>query len=219
MWTVRKVATKQRILRVLQRAGKLNAVLILDDERSQQSGKCEVGEAVYWKGEMLGKRTTVFNNDVNGGMTVRCMAEHASFCTVSVVTIFSGGAQPETAENLNLLERRSRTKLPIQVFYLFCRLMCVDIIKKGDLDNLRQLSSTLTFSNKNISVKIFNRIAVIIVSMRSFSFDKRTRQFICFFHDILDSHNPHIYHYHYLFCQFQSHLLINREHRNYLQTV
>ena len=37
----------------------------------------------------------------------------------------------------------------------------------------------------------------------------KTRQFICYFHDVQDSHNPHSCHFYSLFCFLQNNLLIN----------
>ena len=56
---------------------------------------------------------------------------------------------------------------------------------------------------------MFRRIAAVNVCMWSSNFGKRTRQFICYFHDVQDSHNPHSYHCHSLFRYLKNHLLIN----------
>ena len=55
-------------------------------------------------------------------------------------------------------------------------------------------------------MKNFRKIAGVIVCS---NFGKKTRQFICCFLDVQDSHNPHSYPYHSLSRYLQNHLLIN----------
>ena len=66
-----------------------------------------------------------------------------------------------------------------------------------------------TFRKKIVFKKVFRRTAAVIVFLCSSNFDKRTTQFICYFLSVQDSHNPHSYHYYFLFIYLQNHRLMN----------
>ena len=56
-------------------------------------------------------------------------------------------------------------------------------------------------------MKIFCRIAAVIVCLWSLNFGKTTRQFICYLLNIQDSHGPQSYHYRSSFLYLQNHLI------------
>ena len=69
-------------------------------------------------------------------------------------------------------------------FYIYCRLVCIDIISKSYLNNLRHSFSKFQsniFARKKVFVKNFRNNAAIIVCQLSSNFGKRTRQCIGYF--------------------------------------
>ena len=92
-------------------------------------------------------------------------------------------------------------------FAVLCELIKQRKVKYTICDNY-VVYFNQTFCKKNVVVENFKRIAGVIVCLWSYNFSKRARQFICYFLDVQDSHNPLSYQYHSWFCYVQKHLLI-----------